>query len=173
MRRRRQVFETDLRRLQPLRVRVLRGELLFDLVVVDDAALFQVDQQHLAGLQAPLADDLLLGDRQHADFRGHDDEVIVGHDVARRAKAVAVKLGADDPSVAPVVRMATELSGPPQATLVGSSRRVDLVNAALVNGTAAHALDYDDVAIGAPATTSNKSCAVCIIETGGDNVTNS
>lgn len=36
--------------------------------------------------------------------------------------------------------------GRPRATLLGSGERVGLVWAALVNGTAAHALDYDDVA---------------------------
>ena len=33
-----------------------------DLLVGDDAALLEVDQQHLAGLQAPLGDDVLLGE---------------------------------------------------------------------------------------------------------------
>ena len=45
---------------------MLGGELPLDLVVADDAAFFEVDQQHLARLQPPLADDLLLRDRQYA-----------------------------------------------------------------------------------------------------------
>ena len=56
---------------------------------------FEVDQQHLAGLQPPLGDDVLFRHRQHADFRGHDDAVVAGDDVARRAQAVAVERGAD------------------------------------------------------------------------------
>jgi hypothetical protein len=37
------------------------GELLLDLVVGHDAALLQVDEEHLSGLEAPLLDDCLLG----------------------------------------------------------------------------------------------------------------
>ena len=59
----------------------------------------EIDQQHLARLQPPLGDDLLLGDRQHADFRGHDDAVVAGDDIARRAQAVAIERGADLPAV--------------------------------------------------------------------------
>ena len=71
------------------------ASLLLDLVVADDAALFEVDQQHLAGLQPPFADDLLLRHRQYAGLRGHDHMVVVGDDVARRPEAVAVERGAD------------------------------------------------------------------------------
>ena len=74
-------------------------ELVLQLLVVDDAALLEVDQEHLARLQAPLLDDLVLGDRQHAGLRGHDHQVVVGDDVARRAQAVAVERGADLPAV--------------------------------------------------------------------------
>jgi hypothetical protein len=38
---------------------MLDRERRLELLVVDDAALLEVDQQHLAGLQAPLAHDLL------------------------------------------------------------------------------------------------------------------
>ncbi|MGY4363262.1 hypothetical protein ACVW0J_009755 [Bradyrhizobium sp. i1.7.7] len=61
----RQLFQHDLGPLQPLLVGMAPGELGLDLVVRDEAALFEVDQQHLAGLQAPLGDDLVLGNRQH------------------------------------------------------------------------------------------------------------
>ncbi len=39
----------------------------------------------------------------------------------------------------------TEQGGHPQATLVGTTDRVSIQQAALVNGAASHALDYDDV----------------------------
>ncbi len=91
----RQGFELELRRLQPFLVRVFGGERALDFLVVDDAALLDVDQQHLAGLQPPLLDDALLRDRQHAHFRRHDDVIVVGDDVARRAQSVAVERGAD------------------------------------------------------------------------------
>jgi hypothetical protein len=38
-----------------------RGELILEFLVVDDAALLEVDEEHLARLQTPLLDDLLLG----------------------------------------------------------------------------------------------------------------
>ena len=75
------------------------GELPLDLGIVDNAALLEVDQQHLAGLQAPFALDPLLRHRQHAGFGGEDHVVVVGHHVARRAQPVAVERRADLPSV--------------------------------------------------------------------------
>jgi 2-methylcitrate dehydratase PrpD len=40
---------------------------------------------------------------------------------------------------------ALEQGGAPQATLIGDGSRTSIAQAALVNGTASHALDYDDV----------------------------
>ena len=94
-RHRRQVLEHDLGARQPLLVGLGAGQLGLDLVVVDDAALLEVDEQHLARLQAPLLDDAALLDRQHAGLRGHDHLVVVGDHVAGRAQAVAVERGAD------------------------------------------------------------------------------
>ena len=66
-----------------------------DLVIRDDAAFVEIDKQHLARLQTPLVHDALFGHRQHTDFGGHDDMVVVGHHISRRAQAVAVEGGAD------------------------------------------------------------------------------
>ena len=44
-----------------------------------------------------------------------------------------------------VCEEALEQGGAPQATLIGHARRTTVGQAALVNGTASHALDYDDV----------------------------
>ena len=90
-----QGLEHDLRALQPLAVGIGGAELLLDLVVRDDAALLEVDEQHLARLQAPLLDDRLLRDRQHAHLGGKHDEAVVGDEIARRPEAVAVEGGAD------------------------------------------------------------------------------
>ncbi len=95
----RQVVERDPRALDPLAVRFRRGERALQFGVVDDAALLRVDEQHLAGLQPPLGDDLALRDVEHADFRGHHDVVVVGDDEARRPQAVAVERRADLPAV--------------------------------------------------------------------------
>ena len=53
--------------------------------------MLQIDQQHLAGLKPPFADDLLVGNRKHTAFRGHDDLIILGHAEAGRAEAVSVQ----------------------------------------------------------------------------------
>ena len=71
------------------------GKLGLDLLVGDDAALLEVDEQHLAGLEPPFLHDALLGEGQHAGLRGHHDEAFVGHEIAGRAQAVAVERGAD------------------------------------------------------------------------------
>ncbi len=99
LRRLRQILELHLRGLQPVGIRMLARELLLHLGVVDDAAFLEVDQQHLARLQPPLADDALLRHRQHARLRRHDHMVVVGDDIARRAQAVAIQRGTDLPTV--------------------------------------------------------------------------
>ena len=75
-RRVRQFLQHDLGAVEPLAIGMALRQLRLDLVVGNEAALFEVDQQHLAGLQSPLGDDVLLGDLQHAHFRGHDDAVV-------------------------------------------------------------------------------------------------
>jgi 2-methylcitrate dehydratase PrpD len=47
-----------------------------------------------------------------------------------------------------VTEEALEQGGTPQATLIGAGSRTSIAQAALVNGTASHALDYDDVHFG-------------------------
>ncbi len=95
VRRGRQVLEHDLRALEPLLVGMALGERRLELLVGNEAALVEIDQQHLAGLQPPLGDDVLLRDRQHAHLGRHDDAVVAGDEIARRAQAVAVERGAD------------------------------------------------------------------------------
>ncbi len=94
-----QVLQHDLGARQPLGVGMAAGEIGLDLVVGDDAALFEVDQQHLARLQAPLGDDPRFLDGQHTRLGGHDHLVVGGDHVARRPQAVAVEGGADPDAV--------------------------------------------------------------------------
>ncbi len=68
---------------------------LLDLGVGHDAVLVQVDEQHLARLQAPLGDDLLLRHRQHAHLGGEHDQIVVGDEIAGGTQAVAVERRAD------------------------------------------------------------------------------
>ena len=84
---------------EPLGIGLLRGQLPLDFFVGDDAALLGVDQEDAARVQPLLQQDVLLGHVEHADFRRHDDQVVFGHVVARRAQAVAIEHGADDLAV--------------------------------------------------------------------------
>ncbi|MBI2765597.1 MAG: MmgE/PrpD family protein [Chloroflexi bacterium] len=56
--------------------------------------------------------------------------------------------GAGEPLSRMVREQAASEGGHPQATLIGSGGRVSLQQAALVNGAASHALDFDDVHTG-------------------------
>ena len=53
----------------------------------------------LPGCSRPLCSDVLGRNVEHADFGGHDDQVVLGDVVARRAQAVAVEHRADDRAV--------------------------------------------------------------------------
>jgi hypothetical protein len=90
-----ELVELDAHRLDPLLVRLGVGVGVLQFLVVDDAAGVEVDQEHLARLQAPFLDDLGLGNRQHAGFGSHHHQVVVGDDVAGRTQAVAVQRAAD------------------------------------------------------------------------------
>ena len=89
------VVEMDQAGVQPLAVRVLGGELALDLLVLDDAVLVGVDEEHPARLQAALADDGRRVEVEDPDLGGEHDQAVVGDPVAARAQAVAVEHGAD------------------------------------------------------------------------------
>ena len=84
---------------QPLAVRALGGEGVLELGVVDDAPLGRVHEEDAAGVQALLDQDALGRDVEHAHFRRHDHEPVLGDVVARRTEAVAIQDGADDRAV--------------------------------------------------------------------------
>ena len=52
--------------------------------------------------------------------------------------------GADADSTAAVLRTVQMMMAPGPALLIGHHRHTDVLNAALINGTASHALDFDD-----------------------------
>ena len=58
--------------------------------------------------------------------------------------------GADDPLVRILLDEMTEAGGALQASVIGHKTRLPALSAALVNGSAAHALDYDDVNMAMP-----------------------
>jgi len=52
--------------------------------------------------------------------------------------------GMKDPSIKILVDHVQETGGKKQASILGYGRKVDILNAALINGTMSHVLDYDD-----------------------------
>src|SRR6266436_7292626 len=58
--------------------------------------------------------------------------------------------GAGDELVRLLLDEMAEAGGAPQASLIGHETRLPALSAALVNGAAAHALDYDDVNMAMP-----------------------
>ena len=53
--------------------------------------------------------------------------------------------GLNEPLTQMLIDQALADGGEPQATIIGDGRKVSLSQAALINGSASHALDYDDV----------------------------
>jgi 2-methylcitrate dehydratase PrpD len=56
--------------------------------------------------------------------------------------------GSKEPLTNILAAVAEELGGKPQATLIGRGKKTSLLQAALINGGASHALDFDDVHLG-------------------------
>jgi 2-methylcitrate dehydratase PrpD len=55
--------------------------------------------------------------------------------------------GKDDPLVAKLIDYTDMMGGNEQATIIGYHRKKDVSSAALINGSASHALDYDDTLV--------------------------
>ena len=94
-RRLRHVFKRQAAARDPLPIRLFGRQRALQFIVVDDASLLQIDQQHLARLQPPLLDDFVFGNVEHAHFRRHHDVIVIGNDIARRPQAVAIECRAD------------------------------------------------------------------------------
>ena len=91
----RQVVDADQVLFHPVGIGLRRGQLVLDLVIGHDAAQLGVHQEHAAGLEPPLLDDLLHGDVQDAGLAGHHNHAVLGVDPTGGAQAVAVQDGAD------------------------------------------------------------------------------
>ncbi|MDP7055254.1 MAG: MmgE/PrpD family protein [Alphaproteobacteria bacterium] len=52
--------------------------------------------------------------------------------------------GCRDPAVGAALAAVRDISGPPQASVLGRADRLDIMNAALLNGIASHVDDFDD-----------------------------
>src|SRR6478609_10981932 len=80
-----QVVEVDEPVLEPATVRMLAGQLGFELAVFDDASLARIHQEHAAWLQAALLDYAARRDWNHACLASYDHAIVVGDPVAARA----------------------------------------------------------------------------------------
>ena len=88
-------LELDPDLLDPLAIGFAGRELIFQLFVINNAALLEVDQKHLAGLQTPFVHDTTLGHGQNPSLGGHDHQSVVGDAIARGSQAVAVERRTD------------------------------------------------------------------------------
>ena len=85
--------------VDPFAVGLAAGVELFQLLVIHHFALDGVHQQHFAGAQAVLDEDVLRGAFQHAHLGGQDHAAVLGDVVAAGAQAVAVQHRAHDVAV--------------------------------------------------------------------------
>ncbi len=80
---------------EPGPVGPLADDVVLHLLVRDDAARLEVDQEHLSGPEPSLVADHGRVDGEDAHFRGHDHAVVVGHVEPTRTQAVAIENRAD------------------------------------------------------------------------------
>ncbi|MHB8574156.1 MAG: MmgE/PrpD family protein [Dehalococcoidia bacterium] len=73
-----------------------------------------------------------------------DDAILAAKRAVLDTLACAIA-GSVEPAARIALATVQELGGRSQATVIGSDARVNVAQAALVNGASAHALDYDDV----------------------------
>jgi 2-methylcitrate dehydratase PrpD len=102
--------------------------------------------------RAPAAD-LTMALAERASALGYDDLPAAACALARQCVLdyLGVALaGAADPLVSILLDELTEAAGAPQASIIGHNGRLPALSAALVNGAASHALDYDDVNMAMP-----------------------
>ena len=99
------------------------------------------------------AADLTMALAEGASALGYDDLPAAARALARQCVLdyLGVALaGAADPLVRILLDEMSEAAGAPQASIVCHEVRLPALSAALVNGAAAHALDYDDVNMAMP-----------------------
>ncbi len=88
-----------------------------------------------------------------AEFVAGTSSEAIGLEAREQAKRAVLDTlgvalaGRQEPAAALVAALAREQGGREEATVVGAGFRATAEQAALVNGTAAHALDYDDVTL--------------------------
>ena len=87
----RQILKSDQVLPHPGCIGFCSCQVTLDFVIFLELAGFDIDQDHLAGGQAFLAQDLFGCDVKDARFRSVNDLIVTGDPVARRAQAVAIE----------------------------------------------------------------------------------
>ncbi len=95
----RQILQPAQAGIEPCAIGLAGGEVVLDLLVLDDPLLLEIDEKHAAGFEAPAPYDVLRRHVQHAGLRRQDHATVLRHRVARRAQAVAVQHGAQMPPI--------------------------------------------------------------------------
>src|SRR6266478_2053617 len=99
------------------------------------------------------AADLTMALAERASALRYDDLPAAASAIARQCVLdylVVALAGAADPLVRILLDELIEAAGAPQAGIIGHNTRLPALSAALVNGAASHALDYDDVNMAMP-----------------------
>ncbi|CAB4561175.1 unannotated protein [freshwater metagenome] len=63
--------------IKPLAVRCFRRQTILDLVILDDAAFFDINKEHFPGLKSTFALDSISGNLQNSHFTREDDHPVI------------------------------------------------------------------------------------------------
>ena len=85
--------------VQPFSIRLSGSIFFLDLLIVDDSALYGIDQEHLAGTKSFFYFDLRGINGKHTYLRGQDQGIVVSDHVTGRTQSVSVQHGSHDISV--------------------------------------------------------------------------
>ena len=85
------VLQLDSVAAEPLTVRVLEGETLLDLRIIENLAFLHVHKEHLARFKATFLRDVFRRGLEYADLAGDHQHVLFGDGVSCRTETVAVK----------------------------------------------------------------------------------
>ena len=95
----RQFIQRDLVLFQPLPIGLATGQLALQFVIGNNAALLQIDEEHLAGLQATAAFDVLGLHGQHTGFGRQHHHIVMRDHVAGGPQTVAVQRGTNHTAI--------------------------------------------------------------------------
>ncbi len=102
----------------------------------------------VAGLHALTRTEALSEFVVDSDINDLPDEVIEASKRCLLDWMGVTLIGMEDPSIRMLIELIREMGGQKQASIIGYRIKTNVLNAALVNGTASHIMDYDDAHVG-------------------------